>query len=159
MLCTALSLAALALAANASQASPPLDSPLGLRHLFLDDYLVERTDNLARTLNQPTKHPNNPVLRSEHPWEALRVQVYGTALYDPDERLFKIWYLSIPRPSDQTVTINGQQRPGHATLLGYATSEDGLHWDKPSLGLVDFEGSTANNLLMPEGYNLSLIHI
>ena len=154
MFYTALSLATVSLLASASELPPPLDSPLGLRQLFLDDYIIARADNLARTLNQPTKHPDNPVLRGEHPWEALRVQVYGTALYDPGERLFKIWYLSIPRPADQTVTINGQTRPGHATLLAYATSNDGLHWDKPGLGLVDFEASTANNLLMPEGYNI-----
>jgi len=128
--------------------------PLGLRQLFLDDFIIERTENLRRVLNQPVKHSDNPVLCREHPWEGRRVQVYGTALYDPDERLFKMWYLSIPRAARETVRVNGQERPGHATLLAYATSKDGVHWEKPSLGLVDFEGSTENNLLMPEGYNV-----
>ena len=30
--------------------------------------------------------------------------------------------------------------------LLYAESRDGLHWVKPSLGLVEFQGSTANNI-------------
>ena len=28
-----------------------------------------------------------------------------------------------------------------------ATSEDGIHWERPSLGLVEFDGSTDNNIL------------
>ncbi len=30
----------------------------------------------------------------------------------------------------------------------YAVSTDGINWDKPALGLIDFEGSAANNLVM-----------
>ena len=30
----------------------------------------------------------------------------------------------------------------------YATSQDGLTWVKPELGLVDFQGSRANNLVV-----------
>jgi len=29
----------------------------------------------------------------------------------------------------------------------YATSKDGIKWDKPELGLVDYEGSKANNII------------
>ena len=29
----------------------------------------------------------------------------------------------------------------------YATSKDGVTWAKPELGLVEYEGSTANNIL------------
>ena len=32
--------------------------------------------------------------------------------------------------------------------LCYATSEDGIVWDKPELGLVEFEGRTENNLVI-----------
>ena len=35
---------------------------------------------------------------------------------------------------------------GNITLLAYATSTDGVHWKKPILNQVDFEGSTENNL-------------
>ncbi len=34
------------------------------------------------------------------------------------------------------------------TLVLYATSKDGKTWQKPKLGLFDFEGSTANNIVM-----------
>jgi hypothetical protein len=125
----------------------------GLRHLFFDDLEIEKSDNLKRVVNQPTKHPDNPVLRREHPWEGFRVQVYGTMLFDPDEKLFKAWYMNIPKTAKQKITVAGQRRPGHATLLSYATSKDGVQWNKPVLNLVDYEGSTKNNMIAPELYN------
>ena len=30
----------------------------------------------------------------------------------------------------------------------YATSQDGIHWDKPSLGLIEFEGNKDNNIVL-----------
>ena len=30
--------------------------------------------------------------------------------------------------------------------LCYATSKDGMHWEKPVLGLVDYKGSKQNNI-------------
>ena len=34
------------------------------------------------------------------------------------------------------------------TSLAYLESEDGLHWERPDLGLVSFQGNTHNNLLI-----------
>ena len=125
----------------------------GVRQLFFDDALVESASGLTRTLHRPVKYPDNPVLKREKPWEALRVQVYGTVLFDPQEQLFKAWYMNIPALPTKKISVNGQQRPGHATLVSYATSPDGIRWDKPDLGVVDFEGSKANNMVAPELYN------
>ncbi len=124
-----------------------------LRHLFFDDLEIESIQNLTRVVNQPSKHPENPVLRREHPWEGFRVQVYGTMIYDPDEKLFKAWYMNIPNTPKHKITVAGQRRPGHATLLSYATSQDGVKWNKPVLNLIDYEGSTENNMIAPELYN------
>ncbi len=125
----------------------------GHRRLFFDDLEIESIQNLKRVVNQPAKHPDNPVLRREHPWEEFRVQVYGTMLFDPEEQLFKAWYMNIPKTPKEKITVAGQRRPGHATLLSYATSQDGVKWNKPVLNLVDYEGSTENNMIAPELYN------
>lgn len=73
-----------------------------------------------------------PVLEPTTPWEAQgidqRVYIYGTVLRQPDGT-FCMWYM----------------QAGGRIL--YATSADGLHWERPSLGRVPFEGSTANNIL------------
>ena len=124
-----------------------------MRLLFFDDSFLETKENLVQTIHQPAKHPSNPVLKREHPWEAYRVQVYGTIIHDPELDLFKAWYMNIPATAADKITVQGQRRPGHATLLSYATSKNGVTWEKPILNLVDFEGSTANNMIAPDLYN------
>ena len=64
-----------------------------------------------------------------------------------------MWYAS------STITVhleNGKPVPGGAagllldaqgSVMCLATSEDGIHWERPSLGLVEFDGSTDNNIL------------
>ena len=115
------------------------------RQLFLDLHHVTRMERLTRRLHQPERHPANPVLRGEHPWERF-ASLYGTVLYDEGFGQFRMWYLTGPASSDM-VTVRGRRALGNITLLGYATSVDGVHWEKPSLGQVDFEGSKANSLV------------
>jgi hypothetical protein len=33
------------------------------------------------------------------------------------------------------------------TYLCYATSKDGIHWEKPELGLIDYRGTKTNNIV------------
>ena len=151
----ALLLAVLALhpARTSANADDRVSLERGVRQLFFDNLLVDRVENLNRTVNQPVKYPENPVLTREYPWEGYRVQVYGTVIHDPVERFFKAWYMNIPKTAREKITVRGERRPGHATLLSYATSKDGIKWEKPILNLVDFEGSTENNMIAPDLYN------
>ena len=107
----------------------PMESLLlnGHRVLFVDNYAISRQDNLRRELHQPVKHEGNPVLRPEKPWE--QAVTWATCVRDEEERCFKAWYLA---------GIN----------LAYATSPHGVDWEKPSLGLTEWEGSRDNNLLL-----------
>ncbi|NKB71850.1 MAG: hypothetical protein GKR89_32640 [Candidatus Latescibacteria bacterium] len=115
------------------------------RQLFLDTRQITRMERLQRRVHQPRRHADNPVLRGENDWEAL-ASLYGTVLYDVVQKRFQMWYLTGPgRPG--MVQVRGRQALGNITLLGYATSTDGVHWEKPVLNQVDFEGSTANNLI------------
>ena len=115
------------------------------RYLFLDLHHITRIDRLYRRLHQPQRHPENPILRGENPWESV-ASLYGTVLYDSSEKMFKMWYLTGPYASGM-VRVRSRRALGNITLLAYATSTDGLHWEKPILNQVDFEGSTANNLI------------
>jgi hypothetical protein len=63
-----------------------------------------------------------------------RVRFYGTVI--PVGDVLRMWYLG------------GSSRDGGRTLrVCYATSADGVQWEKPRLGLVEHNGSTANNLV------------
>ncbi len=147
--------------AESAMANPAVEVKAGVRQLFFDDLLLESRESLTRQIHQPVKHPENPVLKREHPWERFRIQVYGTVVHDDEAGLFKAWYMNIPRTAMEKVVVQGQRRPGHATLLSYATSKDGVLWEKPVLNLVDFEGSTENNMIAPDLYNpegFSVLH-
>jgi hypothetical protein len=90
--------------------------------LFIDQVLVRSAERVSFSLHPGTRHPANPLLRADKPWEGWRLSIYGSVLYDPDEQLFKMWYLG-----DETASF-----PNFATY--YATSRDGIHWEKPLVG-------------------------
>ncbi|MEX0977808.1 MAG: hypothetical protein WDZ48_03095, partial [Pirellulales bacterium] len=50
--------------------------------LFLDDHWIAAKENIRRRIEQPQKHPRNPLIVREHPWEKRFIQLYGTVLYD-----------------------------------------------------------------------------
>jgi hypothetical protein len=134
----------------------------GVRQLFLDNEGIEKTDGLKRVVNQPAGHPENPVIQGEHPWEKASASVYGTALYHEKMGLFRLWYLCTPGPAAsgrKCVEVGGFRRVTNCTLLAYAISEDGAHWEKPVLDQLSFEGSKQNNLIEigidnPEGVSI-----
>ncbi len=115
--------------------------------LFIDDHIVESAVGVHRQLHRPTRHEGNPVLQADMPWEQGGNGVYlygGTVMYDEEDRVFKMWYrtASVERGSD------GSEVQG-AYKACYAVSEDGLRWERQLLGLVEYDGSTQNNMLPP----------
>ena len=102
--------------------SRPAVVPIDIgRQLFVDDFLIESTD-LARVFHMPKKYEGNPVLRPETELErnpggnAAAVPKSGGVWWDPTERVFKMWY-----------------EAGWIHTICYATSKDGLTWDRPAL--------------------------
>jgi len=97
------------------------------RQLFVDDHIIADMRDVERALNQVERHPANPLVVPEHPWEGVDVYVYGAVLYDEREKLFKMWYMAW-----------GPESSGKSC---YATSEDGIQWTKPNLGLYKFRSA------------------
>ena len=85
------------------------------RYLFLDLHHITRIEGLHRRMHQPQRHPDNPILRGENPWESV-ASLYGTVLYDPQDLLFKMWYLTGPYV-DGMVQIRQRNALGNVTLL------------------------------------------
>jgi hypothetical protein len=59
--------------------------------VFADDYVVESMRGLVRRINPLAKHPANPVLSPERPWEesfALPL----TVMFDDEQNLYRMWY-------------------------------------------------------------------
>ena len=80
-----------------------------------------------------------PALLPDRPWEANYLSPYASFIQE--DGIVKCWY------------ENGA--PGVSFGVGYAESEDGITWRKPDLGLLEWNGSTQNNLVRvyerPEG--------
>ena len=91
---------------------------------------------LIRTFHQAEKHPANPLLVADLPWERSVGHNHGTVIFD-DGR-FRLWYL-----------VNAVISEAHGTNhCAYAESTDGISWSKPNLGLVTVNGASENNLVM-----------
>ena len=111
--------------------------------LVVDDLLIQSMEGVRRRLHPGGKLPEH-VLEPDQPWEGVRVYVYGTTTYDADEGLFKMWYLARMGPGFEERSP-GLLRQGDVML--YATSLDGIQWEKPRLGLKEFDGSRDNNIV------------
>ncbi len=96
------------------------------RQFFVDDFLIETT-TMKRSFHQAEYHWDNPVLKPVKPWEqkahaksaGCAMPFSGGVWYDPADHMFKMWYMG-----------------GYTYSTCYATSRDGIHWDKPDLDLA-----------------------
>ncbi len=118
---------------------PPEVIPVAIgRQLFVDDFLIADT-TLERVFHLARKREDNPILRPEtqletegplpwrpdapipETWQRLPCAAPkdGGVWWDPAEGVFKMWY-----------------EAGWTGALAYATSEDGIHWQRPALDLT-----------------------
>ena len=115
-----------------------------MKHLFIDDHEVEAIDNLARKLHQPQKQRDNVVIRPEYRWENNGIPIRTTPVWLPDEGVFKMIYLTRAEGMDPEIRLDVLGAPtGGESFACYATSEDGVNWEKPFLGLYDYPALTS----------------
>jgi len=115
-----------------------------------DDQSIPFSSGLKLDLLMGKKpgHANPIVVRQGQPGEpdSERVRYYGTVIEVGEE--LRMWYLGRGDKYDPS---------GGPLRLLYAVSKDGIHWEKPKLALIDYNGSKQNNLvdLMEGKYGLS----
>lgn len=127
-------------------------------------------ENCELQIGEFTKDPVGPLFREGIfedpylPWEPRFDNGYPNVLWDPEAELFRAYYtLFVKDPASRdTPPAERAKTPyvieGRATGLGYAQSKDGVTWEKPYLGLVEFDGSTENNLIFRNVQGTSVIH-
>ena len=111
-----------------------------------DDQNLAWQHNLKLTLVQPVKHPANPVLRSgpKGSPDYGHAILYGSVLRIDGK--FRMWYLGMIQRE-----LERGQAPGWWRPMCYAESDDGIHWTKPELGLVELNGNKRNNICLIAG--------
>jgi hypothetical protein len=107
------------------------------KQLLIDDYVVERLEGVQQRLHPAIKDVANPILAPDHPDQDMFLVGFGNVLYDDEEHIYKMWYLRWDR------LWNCED-----THYRYAISQDGLSWEQPALGLVEFNGTRENNVIL-----------
>jgi hypothetical protein len=114
------------------------ETAIDARHwqLFLDDHVLARTTGCDRVIHHP--RPIGVVIPADRPWETAGVA--PTLIDRRDDGTFVAYYTAMWWDLDQADTLPDgfkQDRAHHIFHgIAYATSDDGIHWRKPKLGLA-----------------------
>ncbi|MFC1600842.1 DUF5695 domain-containing protein [Candidatus Sumerlaeota bacterium] len=126
------------------------------RYLLLDSRIIENTVNAQLSLGKTEKSKHNPLFGEDKPWEQRFDNLYANVIYDEGNGLYKCWYSPfIVDSSAKGMTLEQREKgydppPGREMAICYATSQDGITWRKPELGIIEYEGSKANNIVWRE---------
>ena len=113
--------------------NPPdvIDITIG-RQLFCDDFLYDEC-GMTPMFHRPVKYNGNPLFVPTTKYErneelpSATVPKCGGIWHDPADGLFKMWYMA-----------------SYFGNMAYATSRDGVHWERPELDVV-----AGSNLVLP----------
>ena len=128
----------------------------GNQYYLFDHRVIEHVENAVLSLGEVRKDPRNPLFVADRPWEAWLDNLYGNVLYDEEKNIFRLWYspfLYHKFVPGREVNEEGRNE----SSLCYAYSHDGLEWIKPELGIVDFEGSRNNNIVMRNVHGIGVM--
>lgn len=118
-----------------AEAAPDSKAPLQLAsrwELFVDDYLVAQKSGVALKLHEPVRQ--EIVLTTDQPWEGPTC-AYFTAVQDGKK--VRLYYRGSSGGSDHS--------DDQVTCM--AESDDGIHFTRPKLGLIEAGGTKENNVI------------
>ena len=111
------------------------------RELFLDRVLIQ---NITGQAELRLHHPERCEIALVHdaPWEG-NGSGYHTVFKDGDRyrMYYKAWHIA----------QGGDVK--NPVVICYAESKDGIQWEKPDLGLVEYNGSKKNNIILHKVQN------
>ncbi|MFM7605980.1 MAG: hypothetical protein ACKO8Z_12400 [Prosthecobacter sp.] len=112
-------------------AATPLD--LGTRwELFVDDYFVAKKEGLGLKLHEPVRR--EIVLTTDQPWEGPTCGYFSAI---QDGKKVRLYYRGSAGGSDHS----------DAQVTCFVESEDGIHFKRPKLGLIEAGGTKHNNVI------------
>jgi hypothetical protein len=124
-------------AAFADESAATVDIGSKKQFWFNAQPLVSESKLLRIYQQRPQKYARGPILVADKPWEGTLVQLYSPdVIRDHKTGRGQMWY---------------EGHPG-LVLMCTAFSKDGVHWEKPNLGLDEWHGSKDNNIVLQTGY-------
>lgn len=108
--------------------------------LFADDFLIGELDgDIEQKIHQPEAH--DVVFSADATWEGNTSGYYS--LFRDGDLIRMIYRGWAHRPTKPVKAL-------HREFTCYAESKDGLNFTKPKLGLVEWEGSKENNIILDD---------
>ncbi len=92
------------------------------KHVFIDEVMIDRKRNVSLRMNQPTE---GVVINELAAWDA--------SFFEHEGKIY-------------TVVSEGYE--GDEAPINLLVSEDGINFQRPKLGLIEYKGSNQNNLIM-----------
>ena len=137
------------------------------KFLMLDPRTIENAKNAQIKLGKVKKHVNNPLFGEDKPWEVRFDNLYANIWYDPVRFIgkpFRLWYNPFIVDHSTSDTPEEEKLPGNYRGLSrkmwkkfgrdyrvmgvcYAESENGIHWEKPNLGIYSHKDSKDTNIV------------
>ena len=115
---------------SAAERGPVIDESIGSDvELFVDRHRIASTNGVDLRLQRPRRA--EPAIRFDRPWEGPS-SAYVTVF--EDEGRYRMYY-------------RGSPGDGRSEVTCYAESDDAISWRRPDLGLFDWHGSRANNIV------------
>ena len=132
--------------------------PVGQNHeCFFDNYLLDMGRTTAELkIHQPVVKES--VLKHDEPWEGSGCD-YHNFFFDETypgfdgkhpNGVYRMYYLGWQMPSAEP-----NPKPQYDIVACYAESVDGIHWIKPKLGVIEWQGSKENNIVFDKALNTS----
>ncbi|MEE3370019.1 MAG: hypothetical protein VX346_11800 [Planctomycetota bacterium] len=124
--------------------------PLRSNYLLLDGRVVAQVENAHLRPGVVQRHPANPLFAQTLPWEVDISHLYANVLFDKQEELYKCWYFTRITEWREDLSAGGwlqnEMEQGNMATL-YATSRDGIHWEKPGLDVYRYRGQPTNIIM------------
>lgn len=137
------------------------------KYLMLDRRLLnpQSMENVRLKVEQPVKdEEHNPLFTEDRPWEVRIDNGYPNVLYDPEQEVYHCYYTLFIEDKDSRAAGKEDRaaraynpRPDRVPGLAYARSADGIHWEKPCLGRVEWQGGRENNLIFPYAHGTGVM--
>ena len=125
----------------------PEDKP----QLMVDGWTYATSEGLTHEPDQLERMTHDPAFALDRPWEqgAKGAEIESIS-WDEEDKVHRITYFAGPVIDDPRFleTVNPSEAGEESRrYLCLAVSKDGHRWEKPDVGLVEYEGSKTNNIL------------
>jgi len=135
---------------------PELTTTDDTRILFLDLAELQEVECLEQVVHEGRKVQADPVLLPRpNNWDAIKAMYYGDIHIDEETGIWHMWYtggeMFPPVPYGRTVRSTRH--------VAYATSKDGVNWQRPVQGQIEYNGSKQNNIVALDAHSPNIIDV